>query len=272
MNGYEYAQLLLSKGVQCIPLNEHKTPRVSFKDIPVTAAFIETYQQLYESSQCLGALTRALWCIDIDRNHADGVDGYESLKSIPFFNELTENMNQTMTQSTPSGGIHIIFKKREGIEYSQKIAYLAGVDIKANDNNYFVLAGSVTAKGRYTRNSLAPKVYEGDFENRIFGSSGNFRQQIIAKHSVKNILTDHNFTHLSGKLSQGKGGLGKQAYQRIIEGTSIDRNNDLYLAASYAKACNVDIEPLKILIGTRKGKDIFTENEFYKTVTSASGF
>ena len=269
MNGYEYAQLLLSKGVQCIPLNEYKTPRVSFKDIPVTSVFLETYQQLYESSQCLGALTRGLWCIDIDRNHADGVDGYESLKPIPFFDELTANMNQTMTQTTPSGGIHIIFQKSKEVEYSQKIAYLPGVDIKANDNNYFVLAGSTTAKGRYTRNELPPKKYEGSFENRIIGSKGNFRQQIMEQHSVKRIFPDHDFSHFSGKLTKGRGGLGKQAYQRIVDGTSLDRNNDLYLAASYAKACNVDIEPLKVLIGTNKDRDVFTESEFYKTVNSA---
>lgn len=269
MNGYEYAMQLLTKGAQCIPLNEYKTPRVSFKDVPVTSVFLETYQQLYESSQCLGVLTRGLWCIDIDRNHADGVDGYESLKTIPFFDELTANASQTMIQETPSGGLHVIFKKREGIEYSQKIAYLPGVDIKANDNNYFVLAGSVTAKGTYTRNSLPPKEYDGEFEKRIFGSAGSFRQQIMEKHSVKNILADHDFSHLTRKMPQGQGGLGKQAYQRIIEETSIDRNDDLYKAVSYALVCDVSIEPLKVLIGTRKGNDVFTEKEFWKTVESA---
>ena len=50
----------------------------------------------------------------------------------------------------------------------------------------------------------------------------------------------------------GKGGEGKQAYQRIVNGESEYRNNDLYKAASYARQCNVDIEPLRILIGDNK--------------------
>lgn len=267
MNGYEMSLYLLEKNIQSIPLSAYKTPMFAFKDIVIDNRFIENNQYYYQNASCMGVLTRGLWCIDIDRNHGNDQDGFMSLSSIPFYYEIDQNAKETMIQSTPSGGMHIIFRKKEGIEYSQKISYLDGVDIKANDNNYFVLAGSVTSKGIYQRNDLPPKVYEGDFENRIFGAPGNFRQQIIDKHSVKKVMNEYNFSHLPSL--KGTGGLGKQAYKRIVDGISIDRNNDLYLAASYAKACNIQIEPLKIVIGSSKGKDVFTENEFWKTVESA---
>lgn len=267
LNGYEVSKLLLEKGIQCIPLNEMKVPKVGFKDIPITVTFLETYKWIYEQANVLGVLTRGIWCIDVDKNHGNSKDGFLSLEANPFYNELDENTKNTMIQSAPSGGMHIIFKKREGVEYQQKIAYLDGVDIKANDNNYFVLAGSITDKGIYQSNNQKTQFYQGEFENRIFGSRGNFIDQVMERYSVKNVMANYDFSHLS--MPKGKGGLGKQAYQRIIDGTSVERNNDLYLAVSYAKECNVDIEPLRILIGNSKGKDFFTESEFDKTVRSA---
>ncbi|OQO71173.1 DNA primase [Enterococcus villorum] len=267
MNGYEAALALLEKGVQCIPLNEYKTPVFSFKDISITYDFLFSKKYAYQNTVSMGILTRGLWCIDIDIGHNDGKNGFESLATIPFFDELDQNAKNTMVQTTPSGGIHMVFRKREGVNYQQKIGYLDGVDIKANDNNYFVMAGSRTTKGIYTRNDLPPKLYEGEFERRIFSEGATFRKQVELQYSVHRIMPDYSFSYRP--ITKGQGGLGKQAYQRIIEGSSENRNNDLYLAASYAKVCHVDIEPLKVLIGTAKDRDIFTENEFYKTVESA---
>lgn len=36
------------------------------------------------------------------------------------------------------------------------------------------------------------------------------------------------------------------------------RNQDLYLASTYAKQCNQPLEPLRVLIGDIKGGDVFT--------------
>lgn len=84
---------------------------------------------------------------------------------------------------------------------------------------------------------------------------------------VNEILKDYDFSHLP--QLNGQGGRGKQAYQRIIDGVWESRNNDLFMAVSYAKVKSISIEPLKVLIGTVKGSDEFTEEEFYKTVQSA---
>ena len=266
MDGYELANYLLKRGVQCIPLDEFKTPKLKFSQTLIDDNFIEDNKYKYISSSVFGILCRGLWCIDIDKNHGDGKDGFESMLGNTYRQELDDNAKNTLIQSTASGGMHIIFKKKSDIEYSQKIGYLDGVDIKANDNNYFVMGGSVTNKGIYKANGFNPVEYDGSFEDRIFSRSGNFRQQTMDKYSVREILPNYDFSHLRGNR---KGGLGKQAYQRIIDGTSEFRNNDLYLAVGYAKACSVDIEPLKVLIGSTKGRDEFTEEEFYRTVESA---
>ena len=81
------------------------------------------------------------------------------------------------------------------------------------------------------------------------------------------MLQDHDFSHFK---SSGKAGLGKQAYERIIKGESLDRNNDLFLASTYAKQYKIDLEPLKVLIGSIKSGDVFTENEWIATVESAN--
>lgn len=269
INAYDFALLALDSGIQIIPLNENKRPLVSFGNVEITPIFIETYKTYYDNATMIAVLCRGVWCIDIDVNHGDEANGFASLESIPFYGELDKNANETMIQQTASGGMHIIFKKREGIDYSQKINYLPGVDIKANDNNYFVYAGSVTTKGVYTRNELPPKLYEGDFEKRIFSKRGNYYKQMEDKETqkVNEILKDYDFSHLP--QLNGQGGRGKQAYQRIIDGVWESRNNDLFMAVSYAKVKNISIEPLKVLIGTVKGSDEFTEEEFYKTVQSA---
>ena len=53
------------------------------------------------------------------------------------------------------------------------------------------------------------------------------------------MLPNQNFAHVKG----GKGGEGKRAYQRIIDGQSEYRNDDLYKAV-YANQYNIDIDPV----------------------------
>lgn len=175
-------------------------------------------------------------------------------------------MNNTLVQTTASGGKHVIFKKRNDIKYSQKINYLPSVDIKAHYNTYFVLAGSRTNKGTYTHNGNDVTHYNGKFEKRIFSKRGNYEKQLMERFSVNNVLPHYDFTDFKGG---GKGGEGKRAYKRIIEGTSSFRNDDLFKAVSYAVQYNVDIEPLRILIGDNKNGDVLTADQWERTVESA---
>ena len=72
MTGYHVAKQLLKKNIEVIPLNKYKTPTVSFADKDVTDEFIEYHSYKYHQTNMLGVLTRNVWCIDIDINHADG--------------------------------------------------------------------------------------------------------------------------------------------------------------------------------------------------------
>ncbi|PTK52593.1 bifunctional DNA primase/polymerase [Staphylococcus haemolyticus] len=266
MTGYHVAKQLLKKNIEVIPLNKYKTPTVSFADKDVTDEFIEYHSYKYHKTNMLGVLTRKVWCIDIDINHADGENGFESIKDIPYYDEIVSNAQNTLVQTTASGGKHIIFYKRTGINYGQKIGYLPGVDIKAHNNSYFVLAGSRTEKGQYKHNGIKPKMYQGDFEKRIFSKQGNYKEQSLEPYSIKKVLPTTSFEH----LPTGKGGKGKQAFNRIINGTSEYRNDDLYKAVSYANQYNIDIDPLRVLIGDNKNGDVITERQWEATVRSAS--
>ena len=112
MTGYHVAKYLLTKRIQVIPLNDYKKPSVSFADIDITDEFIEYHSNIYNQTNVLGVLTRGVWCIDIDVDHQEGSNGIESLKQIPFYDEIVTNAQNTLVQTTPSGGKHIIFFKR----------------------------------------------------------------------------------------------------------------------------------------------------------------
>lgn len=270
MNAYEMALYGLSCGYQTIPVN-NKAPLVKFAGIPITEQFIENHVREYMTATGLGVLCRGLWCMDFDVPKQSGQkSGIESLKELPYYEEFKRNASITWRQTTPSGGYHVIFSKNKGIEYKQHIGYLENLDIKANPNNYFLMFGSVTDKGRYELVGCGPVHYHynGKLEKRIFSGSGNYYQQIMEKYSVKNALKDYDFSPLKNYKKSGWG-KGKEAYNRIITGTSFNRNDDLFKAVSYAKTCNRPIEPLKCVIGTVKGTDVFTEAQWIATVNSA---
>lgn len=258
----ELARALLQEGIQSVPVTGKKVPLVKFEDKDVTGKFIDHHERIYKRTKALGILCRGVWCIDIDVGEKNGI---QSIKENMYFSEIDENSQRTLVQRTPSGGLHLVFRKREGIEYRQKINYLDGVDIKAHPNNIFLVSGSQTPKGTYEHVSGTARLYQGDFEERIFGSRGSFEQQILEKYSIENVLPDYDFSH----IPDGKGGEGKSAYQRIIDGTSFYRNDDLFKAVSYAIQCNIDVEPLKVLIGDVKDGDEFTEAEWLGTYESA---
>lgn len=257
MRCYQLAMEFLKSGVQTIPLNWYKRPKVAFADIPITREFIEQHAEAYATAKGLGWLCRDYWCIDIDLHTGNG---FESLKESPFYYEIVENARRTLIQTTPSGGKHIIFKKHKGLEYSQKIGFLDNVDIKAHDNNFFVTTG-LYKSGTYVFNDRPAVQYQGELEQAIFNPPE-------VRYSMRKVLSDYDFSHL--RASGGKG-LGKEAYQRIVKGQSINRNQDLYLASSYAKQCGQPLEPLTVLIGHIKNGDVFTEREWLATVNSAKG-
>ena len=110
MKMYNAAKYLLNKDVQVVPLNDNKKPTVSFKNVTIDDDFIDNNFLAYANTNVLGVLTRGLWCIDIDINHVNGESGFDSLKDIPYYDEFVSNAQNTLVQTTASGGKHVIFK------------------------------------------------------------------------------------------------------------------------------------------------------------------
>ena len=96
--------------------------------------------------------------IDIDVSVTE--NGYESLKEW----ELSQYIPKTLTATTPSGGKHIFLKKPKGIELSQDIRVKPGIDIKANKNNYVLVAPSNNAKGSYKWDKSTEEMAEAPAE------------------------------------------------------------------------------------------------------------
>lgn len=104
MKMYNAAKYLLSKDVQVVPLNDNKKPTVAFKNVTIDDDFIDSNYLAYANTNVLGVLTRGLWCIDIDINHVNGENGFDSLKDIFYYEEFVTNAQNTLVQTTASGG------------------------------------------------------------------------------------------------------------------------------------------------------------------------
>lgn len=279
MTHHDTALNFLKKGYQVIPLSRKTgNPIIKFKDIPITEELIKSINWM----NCdYALLMRGVWCIDIDTHNMDqtiaeglklllrsqkadllsvlstdqndyGLDGYSSILRSEYKDELIKNFNRTFLELTASGGMHILFRKRSGIDYAQKIGVLPGIDIKANDNNYVKIFPS---EGREVLQSVPSlPMYEGRFEEEIFKP----KQQIITQYFSESLPTSLNGTHE-----------GREAYERVSTGTSMNRNDDLFKAACWAFENDYGIDDLTAIVGTIKGRDVFTREEFERTIESA---
>ena len=270
----------LKKGYQVIPLSK-KTgrPIIKFKDIQITEDIIKNINW-FDCDYAL--LMRGMWCIDIDTHkmtdeklasdlkimmqtmgvdllsvlsterYNNGLDGYSSLLKSEYKEELIGNFKKTFVEITASGGMHILFKKRDGVDYSQKPSVLPSIDIKAHDNNYVKIFPS---DGREVLQAVKELPhYKGKFEEAIFKPKENFT------------------TYFSGSIVKPKSTgnhEGREAYERVATGTSYNRNDDLFKGACWAFENDIDIDDLTSIIGTVKGRDIFTREEFELTIESA---
>ncbi|MGV3027897.1 bifunctional DNA primase/polymerase [Streptococcus hyovaginalis] len=271
------ALAFLKKGYQVIPLNR-KTgqPIIKFKNVDMTEEIINSINW----SNCdVALLMRGMWCIDIDTHNMDhklaqemkvmfqlmgvglfdilktdrfnrGLDGYSSILLSEYRGELIENFKRTYVELTDSGGMHIIFKKRNEVDYSQKIGVMPGVDIKANDNNYVKIFPSDGREVLQKVDGLAP--YVGEFEKQIFA------KPVVTHYFAGSVIKPKNDNHE-----------GSQAYERVVSGSSINRNDDLFKAACWAFERDQVIDDLSVIVGTVKGRDVFTLEEFERTIESA---
>lgn len=136
----EYQKL----GFSVIPISPtKKTPLIKFADLPPMSPeqIKETWTEHPNANIALK--TDKFFVIDIDKhgssNGFDSLRKWKNVKLIP----------QTLQAKTASGGKHLFFFKRDDRPISQLIGFLPGVDIKAHNNNYVLVAPSANSKGVY---------------------------------------------------------------------------------------------------------------------------
>ncbi|MDY5592795.1 MAG: bifunctional DNA primase/polymerase [Limosilactobacillus reuteri] len=135
-NLVNYALAYQAKGLSVLPI-AGKRPLIKFADRdPLTAEEIKTIWIEHPYAQ-IALRTDKFFVVDIDRNHADNIDGFDSIKQLP-----AEYFPETLTQTTRHGGRQLFYLKRSDMRVNQLIGYLPGVDVKAHQNNYVVVAPS----------------------------------------------------------------------------------------------------------------------------------
>lgn len=140
----DYALQYQKLGFSVIPINpKNKMPLIDFADKPaLTAEEIEKFWNGYPNAN-IAIRTTNFFVIDIDKHGKS--NGFESLKKWKHLNLI----EPTLQAKTASGGKHLFYFKRDDTPISQMIGFLPGVDVKAHENNYVLVAPSATDKGQY---------------------------------------------------------------------------------------------------------------------------
>lgn len=138
----EAAKMYARQGFSVIPVFKKK-PMIKFADKPpLTVDEIEEFWKVHPYAN-VALKTDKFFVIDVDR-HEGGEDG---LKSILALNH-NEWFESTLCQKTAGNGYQFFFNKK-GLKLEQCIGILPGVDLKAHDNNYVVVAPSVRNEKKY---------------------------------------------------------------------------------------------------------------------------
>lgn len=131
-----------SGGFYVLPIKPNaKNPAIKFKDQPaLTADQIKSWWTKNPQDN-IALRTVDHFVIDVDSVQHTGDttrDGFKSLDTIP-----KELLPDTLKEGTPSGGLHLYYAKPTNCKLQhQYIDWLGGIDIKANVNNYSVVAPS----------------------------------------------------------------------------------------------------------------------------------
>ena len=154
----DYALHYQKLGYSVIPIDKKSKRAITkFKDKTFSENEIRRFWHEQPDAN-IAWRTTDFFVIDIDVSVTE--NGYESLRE----GELSQYIPKTLTATTPSGGKHIFLKKPKGIELSQDIRVKPGIDIKANKNNYVLVAPSNNAKGSYKWDKSTEQMAEAPAE------------------------------------------------------------------------------------------------------------
>lgn len=142
-NLVNYALSYAKHGFSVIPIGNNKRPLIKFADKPpLTSTEIRDLWKKYPTAN-IALKTDNFFVIDVDRH--DEADGMESIKALGH----DEWFKDTLTERTAHNGFHFFFTKPSKVKIQQNIGFLDGVDLKAHENNYVVVAPSQLGDKQY---------------------------------------------------------------------------------------------------------------------------
>ena len=144
-NLVNYAISYAAHGFSVIPIGSNKRPLIKFADKPpLTSEEIKKVWQRYPLAN-IALKTEQFFVIDVDR-HGNNVNGLNSIRELNH----PEWFKDTLREKTAHDGYHFFFQKPAKENVTQCIGLLPGVDLKAHENNYVVVAPS-TIDGKFYR-------------------------------------------------------------------------------------------------------------------------
>ncbi|WP_282803962.1 bifunctional DNA primase/polymerase [Secundilactobacillus kimchicus] len=245
-----YAVQYAKNGFSVLPM-VGKRPLIKFADQPpLTVDEVKTLWKQHPTAN-IALRTTSFFVVDIDRNHEEGVDGFQSLKE---FNH-PDYFRKTLAQETAGGGKQMFYLKREDLNVNQNIGWLPGIDIKAHINNYVVVAPSVNHGKRYAWLNHYP----------IATAKRELVQAINATNS-------NGYSGTTASQFTGNKSATTQLFEQIINGLGFTggRNNALASFVGGLLYRNVDPEIAYQLAITanRNTEEPLAPNEFDKTFES----
>ncbi|KRK39973.1 bifunctional DNA primase/polymerase [Loigolactobacillus bifermentans] len=256
-NIVNYALAYAKKGFSVLPISAgEKRPLVLFADRPpMTESQIKKIWKRHPNAR-LALRTIEFFVVDIDE-HQDGDDGF---KSIETFNQKNPGcIVDTLCQTTGHGGKQLFYEKPAGIDMTQVIGWLPGVDIKANPNNYVLVAPSTG----YTWQNKMPMVKAPE---ALINS-------ICKKQSTKYSPVDPQaLTEMNWNQKVGQHSRTAKLFEQIVNGLGETGGRNMALAAFVGGLLyrNIDVQVVKKLaeIANNNTAKALDTREFDRTFDS----
>lgn len=248
----DYALHYQKLGYSVIPIDKKSKRAITkFKDKTFSENEIRRFWHEQPDAN-IAWRTTDFFVIDIDVSVTE--NGYESLKEW----ELSRYIPKTLTATTPSGGKHIFLKKPKGIELSQDIRVKPGIDIKANKNNYVLVAPSNNAKGSYRWDKSTEEMAEAPTEIISILQTSKQPKELM------NFTTDYSRGEFSSKTAK--------LFEQVVFGFGDKggRNNALasFVGGLLMRGVDVDATYLLAKIANYYTPDSLPADELDKTFES----
>lgn len=230
MNKTDYAIQYAKKGLYVIPLRENsKIPTMKHKDQPALSA--DQLRLIFDQHPefNIGVKTVDLFVIDVDsQQHGNGnVDGFASLKNIP-----EELLPPTLMETSPTGGKHYFYLKRNDEPSHNFIGWRKGIDVVAGKNNLTVVPPSA-------KNG---EPYQWDNPQQAIATAP---QALIDLINHDNHKHHENFIKIDYSLVSGKRWTG-ELLDNLVAGAPEGQRND-YLTRLCGQMLRTGADPQTVL-------------------------